>query len=125
MERVTQQKLFSYWGQYVKSVNVYIFRMLRIAQRLSLRVSRFYAHDYNKLVNKNKCVVFMKGTPDSPQVITGVTIRPMLHRSYSQRLCMVCLSSLTIPFAYFCLHQAISHWAIISPYKWQSIRPPK
>ena len=45
-----------------------IFRMLRIAQRLSLRISRLFSHDYNKIVNNNKCVVFMKGTPDAPQV---------------------------------------------------------
>jgi hypothetical protein len=30
---------------------------------------RFASHDYQVLVNAKKCVVFMKGTPDAPQVL--------------------------------------------------------
>lgn len=47
--------------------------MFRIGQKLvQPRVFgvRFasYSHNYDEIVNAKKCVVFMKGTPDSPQV---------------------------------------------------------
>merc|ERR1711990_71354 len=42
------------------------FGALRIATT-PLRMSRFFSHNYQEMVNAKKCVVFMKGTPDAPQ----------------------------------------------------------
>ena len=45
-------------------------KMNRLFNRISLTAvsRRFYAQDYQAMVEANKIVVFMKGTPDAPQV---------------------------------------------------------
>ena len=54
----------------------YYFRMNKIGliarrpiQNILIRFSsQKFSHDYDAMVNANKCVVFMKGTPDAPNV---------------------------------------------------------
>ena len=41
----------------------------RPIQNILIRFSgQKFSHDYDAMVNANKCVVFMKGTPDAPNV---------------------------------------------------------
>lgn len=56
----------------------------RLAQSLVRTTQfRFVSHDYQAIVNAKKCVVFMKGTPDAPQVflknLTGFKIFPIVR----------------------------------------------
>ena len=54
----------------------YYFRMNKIGliarrpiQNILIRLSsQKFSHDYDAMVNANKCVVFMKGTPEAPNV---------------------------------------------------------
>ena len=51
----------------------------RPIQNILIRFSsQKFTYDYDAVVNANKCVVFMKGTPEAPNVIIFCFIRKFM-----------------------------------------------
>ena len=57
---------------------------IRSAVQVIRRFNSKFSHDYEKMVNANKCVVFMKGTPEEPRVSDWLT--NYLENIYPKRL---------------------------------------